>query len=77
MATITLKVKDKVLQQVLGLLNQFEKEEVEILSTNNSEKQISQELHNELFRFETNQAKTYSIDEVDHFLEKTILEYEG
>lgn len=77
MATLKLKVSDKILDKVLWLLGQFKSEDLQIVDSEASFETSKRYVQNELKRLESGEAKSYSIDEVDEILEKSIREYEG
>ncbi|MEM7549786.1 MAG: hypothetical protein AAF363_08930 [Bacteroidota bacterium] len=77
MATLKLKVSDKILDKVLWLLGQFKSEDLEIIESEESFDKTKKYLESELERIESGSAKNFSIDEVDRILEKTIKEYES
>lgn len=77
MATIKLKVSDEALGKVLQLLGQFNNEELEILESDQAFIENKKYLESELARLESGNAKSYSIEEVDRFLEETIRSYGG
>jgi len=76
MATIKLRVSDKVLDKVMWLLHQFKAEDVEVIEDDvfDSNKLY---VHQEYDRMKTGKSKSYSIEEADEILEKTIRRYEG
>lgn len=77
MATVRLRVNDSILDQVLLLLNQFDEDELEVLKEDNEFLQQRKYLHEQAARLERGEAKTFSIEEVDDYLEDTIRKYEG
>lgn len=77
MATLKLKVNDKVLDKVVWLLRQFKQEDVEIIESNDSFEADRKYVHEELRRLESGESKSYTIDEVDEILENSIRQYEG
>jgi hypothetical protein len=77
MATLKLKVSDKVLDKVIWLLRQFNQEDVEIIESNSSFETNRNYVHEELRRLEARESKSYTIDEVDEILENSIRQYEG
>ena len=77
MATLTLHVKDSILDKVLWLLGQFDRAEVEVIEEDAAFLAQRKHLHNQTARLERGEAKTYSIDEVDAYLEEVIKEYES
>jgi hypothetical protein len=77
MATLKLKVSDKVLDKVVWLLRQFKREDVEIIESDDSFEADRKYVHEELRRLESGESKSYTIDEVDKILENSIRQYEG
>lgn len=72
MATLKLKVSDKVLDKVVWLLSQFRQEDVEIIESGDSFEVDRKYVHEELRRLESGESKSYTIDEVDEILENSI-----
>ena len=77
MATVKLKVNDKVLDKVIWLLRQFKQEDVEIIESDDSFEANRKYVHEELKRLEPVDSKSFTIDEVDEILENSIRQYEG
>lgn len=77
MPTIKLKVSDKVLDKVLWLLGQFKQEDLEIIESEGSFESDKTYVHSELRRLESGESKSYTIDEADDILERSIRQYEG
>ncbi len=77
MATIKLKVSDKVLDKVMWLLGQFNSEELEIISSDNEFESCKNYVSNELNRLENGESKNYTIEELDTILEESIRKYES
>ncbi len=76
MATIKLRVSDKVLDKVMWLLHQFKAEDVEVIEEDVFEANKLY-VHGEYDRMKNGQSKAYSIKEADEILEKTIRRYEN
>lgn len=76
MATIKIKVSDKILDKVVWLLRQFKPEDLEILESDPNFESNKAYLDKELNRLRSGEAKTFSVEEADQILEKTIREYE-
>jgi hypothetical protein len=76
MATLRLKVSDKILDKVLWLLGQFKSEDLQIMETEQAFEENKNYLENELARTNSTETKFYSIDEFDALMEKTISEHE-
>jgi hypothetical protein len=77
MTTLTLRVKDSILEKVLALLDQFDQSEVEVLERDTASLAQRKQLREQTARLERGEAKTYSIEEVDAYLEEVIKEYES
>ncbi len=77
MATLHLHVKDSILEKVLGLLAQFDKSEVEVVGEDAAFLAQKKHLHEQVVRLKSGEAETYTIEEVDAYLESVIKEYEG
>jgi hypothetical protein len=77
MATVKLRVSDKVLEKVLWLLGQFDEEDLQIIADDEEFLAQKKYLHEQSYRLETGEAKTYSVEEADAIFEKTIRKYEG
>ncbi len=77
MTTLTLRVKDSILEKVLALLDQFDQSEVEVLERDTAFLAQRKQLREQTARLERGEAKTYSIEEVDAYLEEVIKEYES
>ena len=77
MTTIKMKVSDEVLEKLKLLLKEFDHGEVEILEEINDFDLVKTEVHEELARYESGIANTYTIEEADAFLEETIKRHEN
>jgi CRISPR/Cas system-associated protein Csm6 len=78
MATITLRVNDNALEEVLELLSRFGKATVEeVVQEDQAFLAQRRYLHEQEALFKRGEMKTYTIDEADAMLEKVIREYEG
>lgn len=76
MATIKLKVSDKILDKVVWLLSQFKTEELEIIYDENfNENQAYAK--EQLERLESQKGKTLSLNQVDEMLEDVIRQHES
>jgi IS1 family transposase len=75
MATIKLRVSEKVLDKVMWLLHQFKAEDVEVIENDDFEIQ-KRSVQREYDRMANGQSKTYTVEEADAILEKTIRRYE-
>ena len=70
MATITLKVSDKILDKVLWLLRQFNSEDLQVIENNEQFEEDKIHAQKELQRLESGESKSYSVDELEVLLEK-------
>ncbi|MFM1874645.1 MAG: hypothetical protein RL266_382 [Bacteroidota bacterium] len=77
MATVKLRVSDKVLDKVLWLLNQFDKEDLQIIADDEEFLAQKKYLQEQAERLERGEAKTYTVEEARVILEKTVRKYEG
>ncbi len=77
MATIKLKVQNESLPRLKTLLDEFTKEEIEIIEELNDFDTAKSEVNEALVRYESGVAKSYSIEEADAFLEETIKRHES
>jgi len=77
MTTIKLKVSDKIIDKLLGLLSQFNREDLLIIENDKNFKQNQEILVKELEQVESGIGKTYSLDQADDILEKVINKYES
>ncbi|MDC1222296.1 hypothetical protein N8Z47_06470 [Salibacteraceae bacterium] len=77
MATLKLKVSDKILDKVMWLLSQFNSEDLQILDSDETFEVSKRYVKNELTRLESGESKSYSIDEIDGILENSIRQYEN
>ena len=77
MATLKLKVSDKILDKVLWLLEQFKKEDLQVIESEDSFETEKNYVQKELNRLELGESKAYSLKEVDDFLEDSISKYEN
>lgn len=77
MATLKLKVSDKILDKVVWLLSQFKAEDVQILESDEQFEADKLYAQNELARLESGVSGSYTIDQLDELLEKTIRQHES
>ena len=77
MATIKLKVSDKILDKVLWLLGQFKSEDLQVLESDAQFEADKLYVQNELLRLESGESKSYTIDQLDELLEKSIRHHEN
>ncbi|APG63851.1 tRNA pseudouridine synthase A [Tenacibaculum todarodis] len=72
MKTLQLKVNDKVYDKVLALLGKFNKDEIEIISTNENFIATKKNLQNELSEIEQGKASFVSEEELKCRLDKIV-----
>jgi len=60
MATITLKVSDKILDKVLWLLRQFNSDDLQVIENNEQFEEDKIHAQKELQRLESGESKSYS-----------------
>ena len=77
METIKIKVSKKVIDKVLALLQQFDKEDLQIVNAEIDFGFSEPELMVEYQKLNSGKAKTYSLEEADEILEETIKRYEN
>lgn len=77
MATIKIKVSDKILEKVLWLLGQFKPEDLQVLESDAQFEADKLYVQNELQRLESGESKSYNIDQLDELLEKSIQQHEN
>ena len=77
MATLKLKVSDKILDKVMRLLGQFKAEDLQIIEEEDQFITDQKYAHEQLKKLESGKSKTFSIDEVDNLLDSTIRKYEN
>lgn len=77
MATLKLEVSEKILDKVIWLLQQFKKEDLEIIEESATFLKNKEMLQQELNRANESEAKYYSMEEANIIFEKTIRDNEG
>lgn len=83
METIKIEFQPNIKEKLIAFLNTFSKNELHIVdevSSNGDDdyyKEYREMLHLAVKRHEAGESKTYSIDELDAMLEKTISKYEN
>lgn len=83
METIKIEFQSSVKEKLIDFLNSFSKSELHIVNEDSSDsdddyyKDYREMLHLAVKRHEAGESKTYSIDELDAMLEKTISKYEN
>ena len=75
MTTVHLKIKKSALKRFMKMLQQFEPNEIELISENEDFTNVQAELDQDLQASKT--EKAYSIEEADQILEDVIATYEG
>jgi endo-alpha-1,4-polygalactosaminidase (GH114 family) len=76
MATLKLKISDRILDKVLWLLGQFKSEDVEIIQDEESTEENRRYVRETLQKLEQGKSRVYSMEALDDMLEKTIKAYE-
>lgn len=77
MATIKIKVSDKIVEKVLWLLSQFNSNELEILESDVSFEGNKSYLQEQLNRLQSADSKKYTLEEAEEKLERIIKKHEG
>ncbi|MEA3448238.1 MAG: tRNA pseudouridine synthase A [Bacteroidota bacterium] len=72
MHTIKLKISEKVYDKLLWLLSKFSKDEIEILSNENSFAETKNYLEKELDDIDSGKATFHTLEEVDNKIESSI-----
>ena len=76
MATLKLKISDRILDKVLWLLGQFKSEDLEIIQDEESTEENRRYVRESLQKLEQGKSRVYSMEALDDMLEKTIKAYE-
>ncbi|MFT5970832.1 MAG: hypothetical protein ACI8ZO_001349 [Flavobacteriales bacterium] len=69
MTTLKLKVNDRILDKILWFLKQFKSDDLEIINESSFEEDQNY-FQEQLARYETGNAKSYSYKELDAILEQ-------
>lgn len=83
METIKIEFQSSVKEKLIDFLNSFSKSELHIVNEDSSDKEddyyaaYREKLHLAVKRHEAGESKTYSIDELDAYLDGIISEYEN
>ncbi len=77
MTTLTLQVKDSMLDKVLGLLAQFDRSEVEVLEQDAAFLAHRKLLHEQMELYRKGELKTYTTEEVEAHMDNVLKEYEN
>ncbi|MCE7055544.1 hypothetical protein LZF95_12725 [Algoriphagus sp. AGSA1] len=77
METIKIKVNEKILDKVLSLLQQFDKEDLQVIEPEPDYGFSEPELKYEYQKLKSGNTKTFSLEEADEILEETIKRYEN
>ncbi len=77
MATIKIKVSDKVVKKVLWLLSQFNPRDLEIIESDLGFEENKAYLQLQLDRVNSPESKKYTLEETEEKLERIIKKHEG
>lgn len=77
MATLTLHVKDSILEKVLWLLGQFDRAEVEVMGEDVEFHAQRKLLHEQMELYRKGELKTYTTEEVEAHMDNVLKEYEN
>lgn len=77
MATIKIKVSDKIAEKVLWLLSQFNPKELEIVESDLGFEENKAYLQGQLDRLNAEGSKKYTLEEAEEKLERIIKKHEG
>ena len=77
MTTLTLRVKDSILDEVMELLGRYGHADVEVVKEDATFIAQKKYLHEQEELFRRGEMKTCTVEEADAMLEKVIKEYEG
>ncbi len=76
MQTIRLRVHDKVYKHLMGFLNKFSKDELQIIEEDQQFISVQNELRKDLEMIEKGQTEFIGLQQLDDELEATIRRYE-
>ena len=76
MHTLKLKINDQVYGQVIGFLGKFEKDEVEIISSESNFNETKKYLDAELDEITSGKATFFTVNEAEQRLENLIKKHE-
>jgi hypothetical protein len=77
MHTIRIRVNDKVYKHLIKILSKFSKEEIQVITEDNTFISIQNYLEKELAQVEDGSAEYIDINELDNHLDDTIRKYEA
>lgn len=77
MHTLKLNINDSVYEKFLLFLNNFQKEEIEVVSDDIDFQSAKKYLNAELEEIKSGKAKFYTMEEAEFRLEKVIQKYEN
>ncbi len=77
MHTIRLRVNDKVYKHLIKILSKFSKEEIQVITEDDTFISIQQYLEKELAQVEEGSAEYIDLDELNNHLDDTIRKYEA
>jgi len=77
MHTVHLKISDKIYDKLMALLNDFSKDDLEVISESAYYNEAKEYLHGELQNIETGKAKFLSVEEAEERFEKIIKKHEN
>lgn len=77
MATLKLKVSDKILEKVLKLLSQFKSEDLQVIEQDDPFESNKKYVQRELDRLESGESKSYTLEQLNEVMEKTINKHEN
>lgn len=76
MHTVHLKISDKIYDRLMALLNDFSKDDLEVISESAYYTEAKEYLQSELESIEKGKAKFLSVEEAEERFEKIIKKYE-
>jgi len=76
MTTLKIKVSDKMLDKLLGMLKQFKTEDVQIVQEFETLDEEQNYVHESLAKLESGESRSFSIQELDERMERIIKDYE-
>lgn len=77
MHTIRLRVNDKVYKHLIKILSKFNKEEIQVITEDDTFISIQKYLEKELTQVEDGSAEYIDINELNNHLDDTIRKYEA
>ena len=77
MHTIRLRVNEKIYHNLIWLLSNFKKEEIQVIEENNNFISVKDYLEKELSKINSGQTNFTTLEELDMELEKRISKYEN